>query len=126
MTIALDSSGSVGIGGWAKLQEFTKNILSAFEISPDCTKVAIIAFGNTCYIESYLTSDLEEVLEAIDSMPFRDQWTNTGACFQTMKNSIFQSSMGDRENAVNMGARSAAWPARAALGALGKGGSGPG
>ena len=47
----VDSSGSVGRRNWGKMLQFLKDMVTAFNVGPDKTHIAIIAYSNEAVLE---------------------------------------------------------------------------
>ena len=105
IVLLLDSSGSIGIDNWYKVLNFTQEIVNSFTIGPDNVRVGVIWYGNRASIAFHMnTYDNEaEVLQAIGSIRYKDQNTNTSGALRTMHESMFTEVNGDRVAAQNIG-----------------------
>ena len=105
LAIALDSSGSVMRNNWERLLRFTQEFISLFRLSPTCSQVAVISFGNNAHVTSRLNtySDKTALRNAVSTMLFRNERTHTGDAIQTMTNDLFTPKNGDRAGVVNIG-----------------------
>ena len=102
--MALDSSGSVRRDGWAKSLQFTRDVVARLKLSPECARVALISIGTYATVYSYLNTDEDSdaLDEAIASMRFKDEWTNTGSAFKAMTTEIYKPGRGNRAGVVNV------------------------
>ncbi len=83
--------------------DFIKNIVRDYTIGPNNVRIGIAIFGNDVrpmfQLNSY--SDRNQVLRAIDRIPFLDETTNTPAAIRYMRNVMFTPQNGDRSFAPN-------------------------
>ena len=47
----MDSSGSVGQRTWVKMKQFLKDMVKAFNVGPDKTHIAIVAYSTRAVVE---------------------------------------------------------------------------
>ena len=99
----VDSSGSIQRNNWQTVRDFIKNIVRDYTIGPSNVRVGLAIFGNDVQpifqLNAYSTQ--YEILNAIDTMPFLDQTTNTPAAIRYMRTTMFTSQNGDRSFAPN-------------------------
>ena len=74
-----------------------------FNIGPNRVRIGVAIFGNDVQpifqLNTY--SNKNDILSAIDRIPFLDQTTNTPAAIRYMRNTMFTSQNGDRSFAPN-------------------------
>lgn len=51
MAFIVDSSGSIGRSNWGKMLQFLKDMVKAFNVGPDKTHIAVIAYSNRAIVE---------------------------------------------------------------------------
>ena len=99
----VDSSGSIYRNNWPTILEFMKNIVRDFSIGPNNVRIGVAIFGNDVQpifqLNTYSTQN--QILSAIDRIPFLDQTTNTPAAIRYMRTVMFTPQNGDRPNAPN-------------------------
>ena len=99
----VDSSGSIQRNNWQTVRDFIKNIVRDYTIGSNNVRVGLAIFGNDVQpifqLNDYSTQ--YEILNAIDTMPFLDQTTNTAAAIRYMRTTMFTSQNGDRSFAPN-------------------------
>ena len=84
ISFLLDSSGSIGSDDYRKVKEFAYNFTEGFDIGPKRNRISVTIYGTAGHVvfgyDEYRNKT--SVLEAIDNIPFLDQWTNTpdGLC----------------------------------------------
>ncbi len=80
-----------------------KNIVRDFPIGQNNVRIGIAIFGNNVQpifqLNTYTTQN--QILSAIDRIPFLDQTTNTPAAIRYMRTVMFTPQNGDRPNAPN-------------------------
>lgn len=105
MVFVLDSSGSIGNNNWNKLRNFCKTVVSNFTYGDFGIRVGVVIFGNHATIQFHLNSydTKQDVLNAIDRLPWKDQKTNTAAGLKAMTREMFVREKGDRGSVPNVG-----------------------
>ena len=80
-----------------------KNIVRDFNIGPNNVRIGVAIFGNDVQPMFQLNtySNKNDILNAIDRIPFLDQTTNTPAAIRYMRNTMFTFQNGDRSFAPN-------------------------
>ena len=80
-----------------------KNIVRDFNIGPNNIRIGVAIFGNDVQPMFQLNtySNQNDILRAIDRIPFLDQTTNTPAAIRYMRNVMFTPRNGDRSFAPN-------------------------
>ena len=99
----VDSSGSIQRNNWQLVLDFMKNLVRDYNIGPNNVRVGVALFGNDVqpmfHLDRY--SNKNDILSAIDRLPFLDQTTNTPAAIRYMRTSMFSPTNGDRPFAPN-------------------------
>ncbi|CAH1253452.1 COL12A1 [Branchiostoma lanceolatum] len=87
LVFLVDGSTSVGPNEFDKSKAFLRNVINQFQIGPDATKVGVIQYSSTVREEfsmnRYLTK--QDVMRAIDRIPFLGGFTRTGEAITFMK-----------------------------------------
>nr|XP_058971731.1 uncharacterized protein LOC131798056 isoform X6 [Pocillopora verrucosa] len=100
----VDSSGSIGRGRWPLMLNFLKNIISAFNVGPDGTHVAVIAYSNDAKLEIAFDSvsgaqiTAEEYGKRIDKIAFQRGFTYIDKGLKMADEQVFVTSAGMRPN----------------------------
>ena len=99
----VDSSGSIYRQNWPTVLEFMKNIVRDFNIGLNNVRIGVAIFGNDVQPMFQLNaySNKNDILNAIDRIPFLDQTTNTPAAIRYMRTTMFTPQNGDRSFAPN-------------------------
>ena len=99
----VDSSGSIQRNNWPTVLNFMKSLVRDFTIGPNNARVGVAIFGNAVQpifqLNTY--SNKNDILNAIDRIPFLDQTTNTPAALRYARTTMFTSQNGDRSFAPN-------------------------
>ncbi|XP_077971175.1 sushi, von Willebrand factor type A, EGF and pentraxin domain-containing protein 1-like isoform X2 [Styela clava] len=76
----VDGSWSVGTENFRKTKDFLKALVQPFQVGWDNTRFAIVQYSDDARAEFLLTDHLtvNEVMSAIDAMPYKGGNTNTG------------------------------------------------
>ncbi len=103
LVFLVDSSGSIYRNNWPIILEFMRNIVRDFTVGPNDVRVGVAIFGNDVQpifqLNTY--SDQNQILSAIDRIPFLGETTNTPAAIRYMRTVMFTSQNGDRSFAPN-------------------------
>ncbi len=81
VVFVLDGSGSVMQPNWELMLQFVENFTALTDFRPQGTRVGVVSFGNDARIEVALDehSDLDSFQQDVDSIPWRDENTNTAS-----------------------------------------------
>ena len=101
----LDSSGSVGANGWRSMLEFIKLLLNDIPVGPSRNLISVISFGNEATLHFPLSRYMNknDISNALDVIPWKNQWTNTSGALTEMRRNVFVSTAGDRQGIPNKG-----------------------
>lgn len=105
LAFLIDSSGSVGRKNWARLKTFVKDIIGQFEIGPDKTHVAAIAYSSKAKevfrFDTLRGSDLnaDEVNNLIDGTKWQRGLTRIDLALLLGNSRIFTRGAGMRSDA---------------------------
>ena len=96
IVFALDSSGSIGIDNWLLVLNFTKNVIRGFTVGPNNVKIGLLYYGNYATLAFHLDehNSTEDLLTAIDRIPWKDQKTNTSGAIRVMREEMFTARRG--------------------------------
>ena len=100
----VDSSGSIGRRRWPLMLGFLKNIISAFNVGPDGTHVAVIAYSNNAKLEIAFDSvsgaqiTAKEYGKRIDKIAFQRGFTYIDKGLKMADEQVFVTSAGMRPN----------------------------
>lgn len=94
LVFVVDSSNSLSSDDFTRAKFFMENVVDAFNIASDKTRVSVITYSNTPTVEFYLNSyTVKSTLKnAIQNLPFRTGSTNTASALQSAVNNVFSSS----------------------------------
>ncbi len=81
-----------------------KNLVRDYNIGPNNVRVGVALFGDNVQPAFQLDrySNKNDIINAIDRLPFLDQTTNTPAAIRYMRTTMFTPQNGDRPNAANV------------------------
>ena len=105
IAVMLDSSGSVGSNGWRSMLDFIKLLLNDIPVGPSRNLISVISFGNEATMHFPLSQYMNknDISNALDVIPWKNQWTNTSGALREMRRTVFVSAAGDRQNTPNLG-----------------------
>ncbi len=101
LIFVLDSSGSINDDhpdNYNQVLGFVHNFVSQLAIGPDANQVGVIIFGNQEEIVFNLSthSNKSNLLQAINAVPYLNEYTNTGNALCTMGDVGFSTEAGAR------------------------------
>ena len=98
LIFVIDGSWSVGEENFRLTKEFLKSLVLPFEIGYDYTRVAVVQYSDDPRVEFYLKSHLDktELLNAIDSIPYKGGNTRTGDAIEFVMTNILDAKKGAR------------------------------
>ncbi|CAG2240336.1 COL6A [Mytilus edulis] len=104
IVIILDSSTSVGHDNYQQMKNFCKDFLKNADLDSGNIQVGIVSYSTGVHIEfqmnDYCTS--QDIMDAIDAIPYRYGSTNTADGLRTMRSQMFTSRNGDRDGVPNV------------------------
>ena len=108
----IDSSGSIrdnnpddgSYDNWELQQEFLSQLVDLFTIGPDATKVGAVVFSEQVTLEFSLDTytDAQSIKDAIRSIAYLGQTTNTPDGLRVTREQCFNQANGDRANVQNL------------------------
>ncbi len=102
----MDDSTSIDLDpqNWRKMQEFVKDIIQAFPIIGDLTRVGIVKFSNNATLVFPLNKygTITQLLGAVDAIQQQGGLTNIAAALKLLRTDIFNYANGDRPNVKNV------------------------
>ena len=112
LCFVIDSSGSIrdnnpsdgSYDNWQLQLDFLSNLVKAFTIGQDATRVGAIVFSEQVVLEfSLLTFDTAEgIIQALLATPYMGQTTNTPEALLQTRTQCFNVANGDRNNVANL------------------------
>ena len=101
----LDSSGSVGAGGWRAMLDFIKLLINEIPIGPTRNLISVVSFGNEATLHFGLPQHMNKngLVNALDVIPWKNQWTNTPGAITMIRRSVFEGPAGERPGIPNLG-----------------------
>ncbi|XP_045165576.2 uncharacterized protein LOC123529337 [Mercenaria mercenaria] len=99
IVIVLDSSESVGLENWRRMEMFVEDLISASTV-PD-TRFGLLTYKHNTSIEFHMNRyfDVPSLLEAVDNLPYVRGSTNTGLALQVAREQMLIPMNGDRPSA---------------------------
>ncbi|XP_078669871.1 collagen alpha-6(VI) chain-like [Branchiostoma floridae x Branchiostoma belcheri] len=84
LMLVLDGSGSVGDADFTKTLQFAENVVNAFDIGPDLTRVGVVQYSDTPAMEFNLGAhgDKASTIAAVNSIQYQGGGTATGAALE--------------------------------------------
>ncbi|KAM4521925.1 collagen alpha-1(XII) chain isoform 2-T2 [Odontesthes bonariensis] len=100
VVLLVDGSYSIGITNFAKVRAFLEVLVNTFDIGMDKVQISLVQYSREPHPEFYLNThhDLNAVVKAVRSFPYRGGSTNTGKAMTYVKERIFQTNRGARLN----------------------------
>ncbi|EAW48748.1 collagen, type XII, alpha 1, isoform CRA_a [Homo sapiens] len=96
----VDGSYSIGIANFVKVRAFLEVLVKSFEISPNRVQISLVQYSRDPHTEFTLKkfTKVEDIIEAINTFPYRGGSTNTGKAMTYVREKIFVPSKGSRSN----------------------------
>ncbi|KAI3364626.1 hypothetical protein L3Q82_011406, partial [Scortum barcoo] len=100
VVLLVDGSYSIGLANFAKVRAFLEVLVNSFDIGADKVQISLVQYSRDPHTEFYLNThhDLNAVVKAVRSFPYRGGSTNTGRAMKYVREKIFQASRGARPN----------------------------
>ncbi|KAL6105800.1 col12a1 [Pungitius sinensis] len=100
VVLLVDGSYSIGKANFAKVQGFLEVLVTAFDIGPNKVQISLVQYSRDSHTEFYLDThhDIDAVVKAVRTFPYRGGSTNTGRAMTYVKDKIFTPSRGARQN----------------------------
>jgi len=98
MVFVLDSSGSIGTANFLKVKQFVKDVINAFDIGFDKTRVGVIQYSDSVQLIFDLNkySNKADMLAAVDRIVYIGSGTATHLALDDMTNVRFTEARGAR------------------------------
>ena len=102
MAFIVDSSGSIGRRRWPLMLNFIKDVINVFNVGPDGTHVAVVAYSTNAKLEftfNKLSGDqvsAEEYGKLIDKIRFQRGYTYIDKALKVADEEVFTASAGMR------------------------------
>ena len=112
LCLVIDSSGSIRDnnppGGqsdnWQLQLEFLTDLVKAFTIGPNATRIGAVVFSEDVQLEFTLSTydTAEAIIQALLTTPYMGQTTNTPEALRVTRTQCFSPTNGDRPNIDNL------------------------
>ncbi|KAM3603497.1 uncharacterized protein V6R79_023588 [Siganus canaliculatus] len=100
VVLLVDGSYSIGLANFAKVRAFLEVLVNSFDIGPNKVQISLVQYSRDPHTEFYLNihHDLDAVVKAVRTFPYRGGSTNTGRAMTYVREKIFQTTRGARAN----------------------------
>lgn len=100
VVLLVDGSYSIGLANFAKVRAFLEVLVNSFDIGPNKVQISLVQYSRDPHTEFYLNThhDLDAVVKAVRTFPYRGGSTNTGRAMTYVREKIFQATRGARIN----------------------------
>ncbi|XP_008292859.1 collagen alpha-1(XII) chain-like isoform X2 [Stegastes partitus] len=100
VVLLVDGSYSIGLSNFAKVRAFLEVLVNTFDIGPNKVQISLVQYSRDPHTEFYLNThhDLNAVVKAVRTFPYRGGSTNTGRAMTYVRERIFQTSKGARSD----------------------------
>lgn len=100
IVLLVDGSYSIGLANFAKVRSFLEVLVNSFDIGAHKVQISLVQYSRDPHTEFTLNKhhDISAVVKAIRAFPYRGGSTNTGKAMTYVREKIFVSSRGAREN----------------------------
>ncbi|GAA6109498.1 collagen alpha-1(XII) chain isoform X1 [Tachysurus ichikawai] len=100
IVLLVDGSYSIGLANFAKVRSFLEVLVNSFDIGATKVQISLVQYSRDPHTEFALNKhhDLSAVVKAIRTFPYRGGSTNTGKAMTYVREKIFVTSRGAREN----------------------------
>ncbi|XP_076834640.1 collagen alpha-1(XII) chain isoform X2 [Brachyhypopomus gauderio] len=100
VVLLVDGSYSIGLANFAKVRAFLEVLVNSFDIGPSKVQISLVQYSRDPHTEFALNKhhDISAVVKAIRTFPYRGGSTNTGKAMTYVRDKIFVTSRGARDN----------------------------
>ncbi|XP_056150871.1 collagen alpha-1(XII) chain isoform X2 [Lampris incognitus] len=100
VVLLVDGSYSIGLANFAKVRAFLEVLVNTFDIGPNKVQISLVQYSRETHTEFYLNThhDLDAVVKAVRTFPYRGGSTNTGKAMTYVREKIFLPTRGARTN----------------------------
>lgn len=100
VVLLVDGSYSIGLQNFAKVRAFLEVLVNSFDIGPSKVQISLVQYSRDPHTEFALNThhDINAVVRAVRTFPYRGGSTNTGKAMKYVKDKIFIASRGARQN----------------------------
>ncbi|TMS21360.1 Collagen alpha-1(XII) chain [Larimichthys crocea] len=100
VVLLVDGSYSIGLQNFAKVRAFLEVLVNSFDIGPHKVQISLVQYSRDPHTEFALNThhDLSAVVKAVRTFPYRGGSTNTGKAMTYVREKIFVSNRGARQN----------------------------
>ncbi|XP_056282175.1 collagen alpha-1(XII) chain isoform X2 [Pseudoliparis swirei] len=100
VVLLVDGSYSIGLQNFAKVRAFLEVLVTSFDIGPNKVQISLVQYSRDPHTEFALNTHhhINAVVKAVRTFPYRGGSTNTGRAMNYVKEKIFVSSRGARQN----------------------------
>uniref|UniRef100_A0A8C5CCN3 Collagen type XII alpha 1 chain n=1 Tax=Gadus morhua TaxID=8049 RepID=A0A8C5CCN3_GADMO len=98
VVLLVDGSYSIGLANFAKVRAFLEVLVKSFDIGPGKVQISLVQYSRDPHTEFHLNThhDLDRVVAAVRSFPYRGGSTNTGRAMTYVRQKIFLPTRGAR------------------------------
>uniref|UniRef100_A0A4W4HBZ6 COCA1 n=1 Tax=Electrophorus electricus TaxID=8005 RepID=A0A4W4HBZ6_ELEEL len=100
VVLLVDGSYSIGLANFAKVRAFLEVLVNSFDIGPSKVQISLVQYSRDPHTEFALNKhhDSSAVVKAVRTFPYRGGSTNTGKAMTYVRDKIFVTSRGARNN----------------------------
>ncbi|XP_061158183.1 collagen alpha-1(XII) chain-like isoform X19 [Syngnathus typhle] len=100
VVLLVDGSYSIGLQNFAKVRAFLEVLVNSFDVGPSKVQLSLVQYSRDPHTEFALNShhDINAVVKAVRTFPYRGGSTNTGKAMAYVKDKIFNTNRGARDN----------------------------
>uniref|UniRef100_A0A8C2Z6A7 Collagen type XII alpha 1 chain n=1 Tax=Cyclopterus lumpus TaxID=8103 RepID=A0A8C2Z6A7_CYCLU len=100
VVLLVDGSYSIGLQNFAKVRAFLEVLVTSFDIGPNKVQISLVQYSRDPHTEFALNThhDINAVVKAVRTFPYRGGSTNTGRAMTYVKEKIFITTRGARQN----------------------------
>lgn len=100
IVLLVDGSYSIGLANFAKVRAFLEVLVNSFDIGPNKVQISLVQYSRDPHTEFALNKhhDIAAVVKAVRTFPYRGGSTNTGKAMTYVREKIFVSGRGARDN----------------------------
>ncbi|XP_051942784.1 collagen alpha-1(XII) chain isoform X5 [Hippocampus zosterae] len=100
VVLLVDGSYSIGLQNFAKVRAFLEVLVNSFDIAPNKVQLSLVQYSRDPHTEFALNThhDINAVVKAVRTFPYRGGSTNTGKAMAYVKDRIFTNARGARNN----------------------------
>jgi len=104
VVFAVDTAGQILTEYKLRLNDFFVRFVTGMEVSPNCTRMSVVTFGNAVKLQFDLHAykDARSLRHAVGELSMRNQSRDFGGAILKLHSNVFEDTDGERNNAAKL------------------------